>query len=131
MSPNQEALCINMSARVPRLSSVPFSRTHQSTVTHVRTRQYYSFSTYLHISTAHIRKHQYYILTLTKDHRVSCHIHELDERNTFNVGSARTIHIRCTYDIFGRDMTNYTVIYGVYKRFWPTPLTRPCRTHCM
>ena len=25
-----------------------------------------------------------------------------------------------TYGIFGRDITRYTVIYGVYNRFWPT-----------
>ena len=24
------------------------------------------------------------------------------------------------YDIFGREITKYTVIYGVYIRFWPT-----------
>jgi len=24
------------------------------------------------------------------------------------------------YGIFGRDITKYTVIYGVYIRFWPT-----------
>jgi hypothetical protein len=36
------------------------------------------------------------------------------------VGLARTIHIRCVYGIFGREVTIYTVIYGVYIRFWPT-----------
>ena len=25
------------------------------------------------------------------------------------------------YGIFGRDITKYMVIYGVYKQFWPTP----------
>jgi hypothetical protein len=25
-----------------------------------------------------------------------------------------------TYSISGREFTKYTVIYGVYKRFWPT-----------
>jgi len=34
--------------------------------------------------------------------------------------SARTIYIRCIYGIFGNDITKYTVIYGVYIRFWPT-----------
>jgi len=29
------------------------------------------------------------------------------------------IYIRCIYDIFGRGITKYTVIYGVYIRFWP------------
>jgi hypothetical protein len=33
---------------------------------------------------------------------------------------ARTIYIRCKYGIFGREITKYTVIYGVYIRFWPT-----------
>jgi len=36
------------------------------------------------------------------------------------LGLARTIYIRFTYGIFGREITNYTVIYGVYIRFWPT-----------
>jgi hypothetical protein len=35
------------------------------------------------------------------------------------LGLARTINIRCTYGIFGREVTKYTVIYGVYIRFWP------------
>ena len=33
---------------------------------------------------------------------------------------ARTIYIPCIYGIFGREITIYTVIYGVYIRFWPT-----------
>jgi hypothetical protein len=33
---------------------------------------------------------------------------------------ARTIYIRCIYGVFGREITKYTVIYGVYIRFWPT-----------
>jgi len=36
------------------------------------------------------------------------------------IGLARTIYIRCIYGIFGREITKYTVIYGVYIRFWPT-----------
>jgi hypothetical protein len=36
------------------------------------------------------------------------------------LGLARTIYIRCVYGIFGREITIYTVIYGVYIRFWPT-----------
>ena len=36
------------------------------------------------------------------------------------VGLVRTIYIRCIYGIFGREITKYTVIYGVYIRFWPT-----------
>ena len=38
------------------------------------------------------------------------------------VGQARTIYIRFTYGIFGAEITKYTVIYGVYIRFWPTLL---------
>jgi hypothetical protein len=36
------------------------------------------------------------------------------------IGLARTIYIRFIYGIFGREITKYTVIYGVYVRFWPT-----------
>jgi hypothetical protein len=37
-----------------------------------------------------------------------------------SVGLARTIYIRCIYGNFGREITKYTVKYGVYIRFWPT-----------
>ena len=30
------------------------------------------------------------------------------------------IYIQCVYGIFGRGITIYTVIYGVYIRYWPT-----------
>ena len=36
-------------------------------------------------------------------------------RQVLSVGLAR-----CFYGIFGRVITEYTVIYGVYIRFWPT-----------
>ena len=38
------------------------------------------------------------------------------------VGLARTIYIRCTYGISGREITKYTVIHGAYLyiRLWPT-----------
>ena len=39
------------------------------------------------------------------------------------VGLARTIYIRCMYGVFGREINKYTVIYGVYIRFWPTLVT--------
>ena len=39
---------------------------------------------------------------------------------------ARTIYIRCIYGIFGREITKYTVIYGVYIRFWPTLVKLHC-----
>jgi hypothetical protein len=35
-------------------------------------------------------------------------------------GLARTIYIRCVYGDFGREVTKFTVVYGVYIRFWPT-----------
>jgi hypothetical protein len=44
------------------------------------------------------------------------------------VGLARTIYIRCIYGIFGREIIKYTVIYGVYIRFWPTLLI--CSARC-
>jgi hypothetical protein len=37
-----------------------------------------------------------------------------------HTGLAKTICIRCVYGIFGREITKYTVIYGVYILFWPT-----------
>jgi hypothetical protein len=36
------------------------------------------------------------------------------------VGLTRTIYIRCTYGFLGRKTTIFTVMYGVYIRFWPT-----------
>jgi hypothetical protein len=39
------------------------------------------------------------------------------------LGLARTIYIRLINGIFGREITKYTVIYGVYIRFWPTLCT--------
>jgi len=36
------------------------------------------------------------------------------------VGLVRTIYIHCTNVIFDRQIPKYTVIYGVYIRFWPT-----------
>jgi hypothetical protein len=36
-----------------------------------------------------------------------------------HVGLARTIYIRCLNGIFGREIINYTVMYGVYIQFWP------------
>ena len=36
------------------------------------------------------------------------------------IGLARAIYIRCMYGIFGRKITKYTAIYGVYIQFWQT-----------
>jgi hypothetical protein len=41
---------------------------------------------------------------------------------------ARTIYIRWMYGMFGRKITKYTVIYGVYIRFWPA-LMECCVNH--
>jgi hypothetical protein len=30
------------------------------------------------------------------------------------------VYVRCIYSTFGREITKYMVIYGVYIRFWPT-----------
>jgi hypothetical protein len=35
-------------------------------------------------------------------------------------GLARTIYIRCIHSIFGREVTEYAVVYGAYIRSWPT-----------
>jgi hypothetical protein len=35
-----------------------------------------------------------------------------------------------TYSFFGREITKYTVIYGVYIRFWPT-LTISAQRECL
>jgi hypothetical protein len=52
------------------------------------------------------------------------------------VGLARTLYIRCTYGIFGRETTKHTVMYGVYIWFWPTLSVlyrqkRACRFSCL
>ena len=36
------------------------------------------------------------------------------------------MYIRCIYGIFGREIIKYTVIYGVYIRFWPTLAIHVC-----
>jgi hypothetical protein len=44
------------------------------------------------------------------------------------LGFARTVYIRCIYDMFGREIYKCTVIHGVYsvyKRFWPTLVYTP------
>ena len=50
------------------------------------------------------------------------HVHVRTWKSTCS-GLARTIRIQCIYGIFGRDVIKYTVIYGVYLRFWPNLLT--------
>jgi len=48
-------------------------------------------------------------------YRIPCTAHEV-----YHLGLARTKCMQCIYGIFGREITKYTVIYGVYIRFWPT-----------
>jgi len=48
------------------------------------------------------------------------------------LGLARTIYIRFTCRIFGREITKYTVIHGAYFRFWPTnPAYRSSLSHLL
>jgi len=35
-------------------------------------------------------------------------------------GLARTIHTRCIYGVYGREVTKYKVICNVYVRLWAT-----------
>ena len=41
------------------------------------------------------------------------------------------IYIRCTYGIFGLEITKYTVYIHVYIRFWPTLLIRPLASNAI
>jgi hypothetical protein len=52
-------------------------------------------------------------------------LYQLLQQLVLSPGMARTIYIRCTYGIFGREITKNTVIYGVYIRFWPTLAITP------
>jgi hypothetical protein len=47
--------------------------------------------------------------------------------NYYRVGQNH-IYIRCIHGIFGREITKYTVNYGVYTRFWPA-LLFTCMVH--
>jgi hypothetical protein len=66
------------------------------------------------------------------------HVFECTERKYISmprreryVGLARTVYIRCICVILGREITMYTVMYGVYIRFWPTLKIRLALTvHC-
>ena len=44
--------------------------------------------------------------------------------NASPIGLARTIYIRCTYGIFGLEITKYEVYIYVYIRFWPTLIAK-------
>jgi len=37
-----------------------------------------------------------------------------------SAGLARTVYMRCVYGFFDREITKYTVMYGVYIQFWLT-----------
>ena len=56
-----------------------------------------------------------------KRHYLNLHSGAQLEYLIYRVGQDH-IYIRCIYGIFGRDVTKYTVIYGVYIRIWPTLL---------
>jgi len=60
---------------------------------------------------------------------VSACVCSTTEAQNVYLGLARTIYIRFTYGIFGREITKDTVIYGVYIWFWPT-LRIPLQCHC-
>ena len=42
------------------------------------------------------------------------------KRKRLFVGLAKTMYTVYIYGFVGREITIYTVIYGVYIRFWPT-----------
>jgi len=48
------------------------------------------------------------------------HLLSIGNTSQRSVGLARTTYVRCIYGDFGREVTKYTVIYGVYIRFWLT-----------
>ena len=50
-----------------------------------------------------------------QEQQATRHSHEVT-----SIRLARTIYIRCIYGISGREIIKYTVVYGVYTRFWPT-----------
>ena len=62
-----------------------------------------------------------YMLRVVQNHiYIRCTYGIFGREITKYLGLARTIFTRCIYGIFGREITKYTVIYGVYIRFWPT-----------
>jgi len=53
---------------------------------------------------------------------IPCDVHlAISVPNIPNIELARTMYIRYIYGNIGRKTTKYTVIYGIYIRFWPTP----------
>ena len=60
-------------------------------------------------------------VVLTSSNLCSCASYKL-KHNLIGciIGLARTIYIRCIHSIFDREITKYTVIYGIYTRTWPT-----------
>jgi type IV secretory pathway VirB3-like protein len=55
--------------------------------------------------------------TSQKQAEGSCSDHS---KHGVKVGLTRAIYVGCTYSIFGREIVIFTVIYGVYIRFWLT-----------
>jgi hypothetical protein len=75
--------------------------------------------------TAYARNHTAHHTTLLHFPHVVTHTTMTIHTLASFLGLARTIYIRCIYNIFGREITKYTVIYGVYIRFWPTLASFP------
>jgi hypothetical protein len=61
------------------------------------------------------------VLTVPFSGAYACRVLQKCTHTYTRLGLARTINIRCTYGIFGREITKYMVIYGVYIQLWPTP----------
>ena len=68
----------------------------------------------------HLCQRQAEIARKDKDGREVKKVQRHQYTEALYIGLARTIFIRCIYGNFGREITKYTVIYGVYIRFWPT-----------
>jgi len=51
-------------------------------------------------------------------------------KNRKRLGLARTMYVRCIYNIFGKEITRITVIYDVYIRFWPKSETTQQHPPC-
>lgn len=67
--------------------------------------------------------------TYKHDTHTQAQLHKHTHLHTY-IGLARNIYIRCIYSKSGREMTRYTVIYGVYVRFWPAPRIQHSKHPC-
>jgi hypothetical protein len=46
------------------------------------------------------------------------------------IGLVRTIYIRCTYGIVGREITKYAGMYGAYMQGWTEPSNTVYTRYC-